>query len=161
MRTLLVAILVVLTVAGRAGAAVPNGFVDELVASGLSAGTAMAFAPDGRLFVCQQTGAVRVIKNGVLLAQPFITPSYVLAYRADLPVLLHTRLATPLLLSPDFNVGGEIAQGVSYFFNSGVGLTSEIALDLFYGAATLEEQYSVIPILNFQFGVIADYEFLP
>ena len=73
MRTLLAAVLVVLAVTGRAGAAVPNGFVDELVASGLSAGTAMAFAPDGRLFVCQQTGAVRVIKNGALLAQPFIT----------------------------------------------------------------------------------------
>ena len=33
----------------------------------------MAFAPDGRLFVCQQGGQLRVIKNGALLATPFLT----------------------------------------------------------------------------------------
>ena len=33
----------------------------------------MAFAPDGRLFVCLQTGQLRVIKNGALLANPFVS----------------------------------------------------------------------------------------
>ncbi len=33
----------------------------------------MAFAPDGRLFVCQQGGQLRVIENGVLLSTPFVT----------------------------------------------------------------------------------------
>jgi glucose/arabinose dehydrogenase len=33
----------------------------------------MAFAPDGRLFVCLQGGQVRVIKNGALLATPFLS----------------------------------------------------------------------------------------
>ncbi|MDF2439193.1 MAG: hypothetical protein JWN98_177 [Abditibacteriota bacterium] len=33
----------------------------------------MAFAPDGRLFVCQQAGRVRVVKNGVLLPANFAT----------------------------------------------------------------------------------------
>src|ERR1041384_2060188 len=33
----------------------------------------MAFAPDGRLFICQQGGQLRVIKNGALLATPFLT----------------------------------------------------------------------------------------
>jgi glucose/arabinose dehydrogenase len=33
----------------------------------------MAFAPDGRLFVCLQGGQLRVIENGVLLATPFVT----------------------------------------------------------------------------------------
>ena len=32
----------------------------------------MAFAPDGRMFVWQKNGVVRVIKNGVLLPTPFI-----------------------------------------------------------------------------------------
>jgi len=32
----------------------------------------MEFAPDGRLFVCLQTGQVRVIKNGSLVATPFL-----------------------------------------------------------------------------------------
>ena len=40
------------------------------------AATAMAFAPDGRLFVCLQDGRLRVIdKNGVLLASSFVTLS--------------------------------------------------------------------------------------
>lgn len=54
-------------------ASVPNGFSETLVASGIASPTAMAFAPDGRLFVCEQGGALRVIKNGVLLAAPFVT----------------------------------------------------------------------------------------
>jgi glucose/arabinose dehydrogenase len=33
----------------------------------------MAFAPDGRLFVCEQGGRLRVIKDGALLAAPFLT----------------------------------------------------------------------------------------
>ncbi|RYZ79126.1 MAG: glucose sorbosone dehydrogenase, partial [Proteobacteria bacterium] len=32
----------------------------------------MVFAPDGRIFLTQQGGALRVIKNGALLATPFI-----------------------------------------------------------------------------------------
>jgi len=32
----------------------------------------MEFSPDGRLFVCLQTGQVRVIKNGSLVATPFL-----------------------------------------------------------------------------------------
>ena len=35
--------------------------------------TAMALAPDGRMFVCEQGGRLRVIKNGALLATPFLT----------------------------------------------------------------------------------------
>jgi glucose/arabinose dehydrogenase len=33
----------------------------------------MEFAPDGRLFVAEQNGKLRVIKNGALLATPFLT----------------------------------------------------------------------------------------
>jgi uncharacterized protein (TIGR03435 family) len=54
-------------------AATPRaGFVSATVASGLSRPTAMAFAPDGRIFVAEQDGALRVIKDGVLLPQPFL-----------------------------------------------------------------------------------------
>jgi glucose/arabinose dehydrogenase len=54
-------------------AALPANFVETQFASGLSNPTAMAFAPDGRLFVSQQDGQLRVIKNGVLLPTPFLT----------------------------------------------------------------------------------------
>src|SRR5947209_19606396 len=51
----------------------PSGFTETVVASGLAAPTAMAEAPDGRIFVCQQAGALRVIQDGQLLATPFLT----------------------------------------------------------------------------------------
>ena len=54
-------------------ATVPSGFTDAVVAAGLNNPTAMALAPDGRIFVCQQGGALRVIKNGALLPTPFLT----------------------------------------------------------------------------------------
>ena len=55
-----------------AAATLPSGFSESYV-GGIDSATAMAIAPDGRLFVCQQTGALRVIKNGVLLPAPFLT----------------------------------------------------------------------------------------
>ena len=55
------------------GATVPTGFTDSLVAGGLTNPTAMALAPDGRIFVCEQGGKLRVIKNGALLPSPFVT----------------------------------------------------------------------------------------
>ena len=54
-------------------AALPPGFQQTLVTGGLSNPTAMQFAPDGRLFVCEQTGQLRVIKNGTLLSAPFLS----------------------------------------------------------------------------------------
>src|SRR6267143_1872742 len=55
------------------GATLPSGFTETQIAGGLSGPTAMDFAPDGRLFVCLQGGELRVIKNGALLATPFLT----------------------------------------------------------------------------------------
>ncbi|MDX6558619.1 MAG: hypothetical protein QOF72_1668 [Blastocatellia bacterium] len=55
-----------------AAATLPSGFVETQI-GGLSSPTAMEFAPDGRLFVCLKGGSLRVIKNGVLLATPFVT----------------------------------------------------------------------------------------
>jgi glucose/arabinose dehydrogenase len=54
-------------------ATLPSGFTETQVAGGLSNPTAMALAPDGRIFVCQQAGQLRIIKNGVLLATPFLS----------------------------------------------------------------------------------------
>lgn len=53
----------------------PTGFNQQLVANGLNKPTVLAFAPDGRLFVAQQGGALRIIKNGSLLSRPFMIVS--------------------------------------------------------------------------------------
>src|SRR4051794_16133513 len=51
----------------------PAGFTDTVVASGITSPTTESIAPDGRIFVCTQTGAIRVIDGGVLQVQPFVT----------------------------------------------------------------------------------------
>lgn len=109
----------------------------------------------------QQGVSVHVGSSVEGVVQPFVTPSYVVLYRADEPFMVYGRLGPAILLSPDPNVGGEVAGSFSWFFLSGLGVTSEVVFDLFYGAATLTEQYSVVPVLSFQLGVIADYELLP
>ena len=56
-------------------AAVPTGFADtsNWVSNLGTTATSMSFAPDGRLFVTQQTGQLRVVKNGALLTTPFLS----------------------------------------------------------------------------------------
>jgi len=59
--------------AAAAAANLPVGFSETVIAAGLSNPTAMEFAPDGRLFVCEQGGALRVINSTGLLPTPFLT----------------------------------------------------------------------------------------
>ena len=68
----IVCVLVVLAARAASAATLPPGFSESVVASAISSPTAMAFAPDGRLFVCQQNGQLRVIKNDALLTTPFL-----------------------------------------------------------------------------------------
>ena len=53
----------------------PQGFSQVLAAPGLTQPTTMAIAPDGRFFIVQQNGIVKILKNGSLLPQPFISMS--------------------------------------------------------------------------------------
>ena len=75
-RSLSRAFLAVLASATAAAAAtLPAGFSETRLATGLSNPTAMSVAPDGRIFICQQGGQLRVVKNGSLLGTPFLTVS--------------------------------------------------------------------------------------
>ena len=64
--------LLTLSFAGVAVAGLPSGFVRSQIAQ-VNAATRMAFAPDGRIFVAELGGRLRVIKNGELLPTPFVT----------------------------------------------------------------------------------------
>lgn len=57
-----------------AGSADADGFFVESYAEGLNQPIALAWAPDGRLFVAEREGAIRVIDDGVLLDEPFAQP---------------------------------------------------------------------------------------
>jgi glucose/arabinose dehydrogenase len=75
---LVVSVSVVLGVASvshapASAATLPSGFTETLVATGFARPEAMAIAPDGRIFISLQGGAIRVVKNGQLLSTPFIT----------------------------------------------------------------------------------------
>jgi putative heme-binding domain-containing protein len=50
----------------------PPGFRCDVVATGLTGVTALEVAADGRVFVCEQTGSLRVVKGGKLLPRPFV-----------------------------------------------------------------------------------------
>lgn len=65
---LLVGFLPVLT---THAATLPANFAETRLATGLDP-TGMEFAPDGRLFIAEKSGRVRIIKNGALLPTPFL-----------------------------------------------------------------------------------------
>ncbi len=78
---LIYAFLLVLLLAGGlawglervlAAATFPPGFVSEAVVSGLSQPTVIDWTPDGRMFIAQQGGRVRVVQDGQLLPTDFI-----------------------------------------------------------------------------------------
>jgi len=65
----------------------------DTVASGLEVPWAMAFAPDGRIFVTERPGRVRVIQKGALLPKPWVTVEVVADGEAGL---------MGIALAPDF-----------------------------------------------------------
>jgi glucose/arabinose dehydrogenase len=56
-----------------ARAGMPPGFAETVLGDSLDSPVSMAIAPDGRVFVCEQGGRVRVIRGGRLLKKPFLT----------------------------------------------------------------------------------------
>lgn len=48
------------------------GFAAELITDQLNSPTSIAVAPDGRIFVCDKSGQIRVIEDGVLLPDPAV-----------------------------------------------------------------------------------------
>ena len=84
-------------------------FTDQKFAGGLELPTAMEFAPDGRLFVAEKSGALRVIKDGQLLDAPFLSvPAQTFGERGLLG----------LAFDPDFSTNGHVY--IHYTF-SGAG----------------------------------------
>ena len=89
------AILLAFAVATRAPAA-PNV---EVLATGLEVPWALAFAPDGRLFLTERPGRLRVIKDGRLEREPVATLAVAAAGEGGL---------MGLALDPDFASNGHL-----------------------------------------------------
>ena len=58
-------------------------FIEEVVVEGIPISTAIAFAPDSRMFVALKEGSVRVIQDGKLLPTPFIDISSIVNKSTD------------------------------------------------------------------------------
>jgi glucose/arabinose dehydrogenase len=107
--TLIVSVMAIAPVAGLGlGASkvatateLPEGFDENLVTYDLNGPTAMKFAPDGRLFVAELTGQLRVIKNGRLLSTPFLTVH-------TLTIDQNERGLLGLAFDPDFESNGHL-----------------------------------------------------
>lgn len=96
------------------------------------------------------------------IRQEVLTPSYQALDRiADGRWLLLGRAGIPIVLEPDLTGGIELGVGAAYMITAGIGVQSEIAGSLFYGAATRERSVTTIPILSAQLGLFIDYEVLP
>lgn len=84
----------------------PTPFVEdavpqiETVASGLEIPKALAFAPDGRLFIAERPGRVRIIHEGVLLPEPALVLQDI--------VLGGEHGLSGMTLSPDFVNDGHV-----------------------------------------------------
>ena len=86
----------------------PNfgGFVNESAASNIGTATAFAFAPDGRIFIAQKNGNVRIFKNGQLLSTPFYTVTPVNDF--------HDRGLLGIALDPNFATNGNVYLSYTY-----------------------------------------------
>ena len=112
----------------------PAGFTrNESWATGLANATAFAQGPDGRIFVAEQGGTLRVIKAGVLLAAPFASVAVDSSgERGLIGVALHPSFATNgfVYIHSTRAVGGASHNRISRFTAAGdVALAgSEVAL---------------------------------
>ncbi len=83
-----------------------GGYVTDPIVTGLGFSTAFAFAPDGRIFIAQKDGNVRIFKNGALLAAPFYTISLVNNYL--------DRGLLGITLDPNFSSNGFVYLSYTY-----------------------------------------------
>ncbi|HTJ36341.1 MAG TPA: PA14 domain-containing protein [Dactylosporangium sp.] len=100
--------------AAMTSAAPPPGFQTSLiVGAGLDGPSGFEVAPDGRIFVLERTGKIKVVKDGQLLSQPF----------AELPsVASGDRGLIGVAFDPDFGVSNNYV----YFYYTGLDLLNRL-----------------------------------
>ena len=123
------------------------------LALGLVRGPARGFAHGG-------VAHLSIAAQGI--PQQVLSLSYTALTRLDDGrTLLLGRAGVPITLSPDLSCGFEAALGAAYMLSAGLGVQSEMAFSLYYGAATQERSVTTIPVLSLQLGLFIDYEVLP
>ncbi|MBK8046737.1 MAG: PQQ-dependent sugar dehydrogenase [Anaerolineales bacterium] len=93
--------------AAQGGFAMPYGFIQDQVVVGLDRPTSFALAPDGRIYIAEKSGKMRVAVNGELLPEPFIDLSYEVNDSADRGLL-------GIALHPNFSASPYIYLSYTY-----------------------------------------------
>jgi hypothetical protein len=93
--------------------------------------------------------------------QAVLTPGYIMVYRGPNRLLGYARGGPAIILSPRANVGGELAVGGAFFLTGSLGLSLDLAANVFYGASTWEKKYPTYPVFSATAGLIVDFEVLP
>lgn len=115
----------------------------DTVVTNLDVPWSLDFAPDGRVFVTERGGQVRVIENGVLRAEPWAT----------LPVFAHDEIIGPesglmgIALAPDFASSGHIFVIGTFWKRSPEGVSRVIDKAYRRGASVLSPR-AAIPYEN-------------
>lgn len=104
-------------------------YTAETLASGLEVPWEMAFAPDGRIFITERTGSLRVMENGKLLDAPLLKLSDPLVSKGEGGLL-------GLALDPDFEQNGRAY--VYHTYRTEEGDTANRVLQLQIGSAAAE-----------------------
>src|SRR5262249_10982604 len=115
-------VLVPLTASPAAAATLPSGFQEQVVFSGLNQPTNIEFSPDGRIFVAEKSGIIKVFDS---LADP--TPDTF----ADLSVNVHNQWDRGLLgmaLAPNFPTNPWVY--VLYTYDAPLGQTAPVWNDV-------------------------------
>ncbi len=82
------------------GHVLPTGFaMEEDFITGLDKPTDLKIAPDGRIFITEKNGNVRIVENGVLLPQPFYSVT------TQVP---NERGLDGIILDPNFDANGYV-----------------------------------------------------
>lgn len=98
-------------------AVVEPGFEVETVAEGFVLPTAMSFSPDGRIFVAEKGGSVKVVENGVVLPQPLITLTDINTFG--------DRGLIGMALDPNFQQNGYLYLSYTFENSPGIGFGSQ------------------------------------
>lgn len=145
----------------------PYRLATQLGATGESLSTT---APYTMLTLAAAFGSADGLQHGAFASLSFamtgidqavFTPGYIMVYRGPHRFLGYARGGPAIILSPQTNVGGELAVGGAFFLTGSLGLSLDLAGNIFYGASTWEKKYPMYPVLSATAGIIVDIEVLP
>lgn len=114
-------------------------FSSVLVANNLSNPSAMVCAPDGRIFICEQTGKLRIFKNGALL------PKEALSLNVDLTSdgTYTERGLLGITLDPNFKTNGYI---YLYYTTASGGKHNRVSRFMMHGDVAMSEETVIIDL---------------